>query len=68
MPDNSCFEDILKVKWPRSLLESGHEKMPLEKRAKIFLPFAALTGHSDALDQAREIEIKESSLEVFQPE
>lgn len=42
------YDDIIDAAWPRPSLRS---RMPLEKRAKIFLPFAALEGYNDALEE-----------------
>ncbi len=42
--EKECLErygDILETSWPQA---SSRESMPLEKRAKIFLPFAAVGG------------------------
>ena len=40
------YEDIMNKKRPESI---NHEKMPIEKRASIFAPFAALAGFSDKI-------------------
>ncbi|MBO5136993.1 MAG: hypothetical protein J6B81_00655 [Spirochaetaceae bacterium] len=45
-PKPKNYDDILYTKWP---LTSFQKEMPLEQRAKIFLPFAALKGHNEAL-------------------
>lgn len=48
-----AYEDILYLPHPVS---SRHPQMPLEDRAAQFAPFAALTGHSDAIEQkARDV-------------
>lgn len=52
----SKYDDIINTKWPQESLRS---KMPLNLRAKIFLPFAALTGYDKALEQTLEAEIQE---------
>ena len=42
--EKECLErygDILNAEWPKA---SIRENMPLEKRAKIFLPFVAVGG------------------------
>ena len=42
--EKECLErygDILNAEWPRP---SSRPSMPMEKRAKIFLPFAAVGG------------------------
>lgn len=47
------YEDILYLPHPVS---SRHPQMPPEDRAAQFAPFAALTGHSAAIEQkAREV-------------
>ena len=49
------YDDILDTDWNESSLKN---RMSVSKRAKIFLPFAALTGYEDELDKTllREIE------------
>ncbi len=42
------YDDIINLERPRSL---KHDKMPIEKRASIFSPFAALAGFSDMIDE-----------------
>lgn len=49
------YDDIINTCWPR---ESLRPRMPLNQRAKIFLPFAALTGYEEALDEIMKREIK----------
>lgn len=52
------YDDIINTKWP--LGENlKHPKMQLNQRAKIFLPFAALTGYEKALDETLKIAIQE---------
>ena len=49
MEENSTkYQDILNTKWPKERLR--HPKMSLQERAKIFLPFAALKGHEELLE------------------
>lgn len=50
------YDDIIKHKWTRDSLPN---RMPLSQRAKIFLPFAALTGFDEALDKTLQTEIAE---------
>jgi len=38
------------------------EKMPLEQRAKLFMPFAALRGLEEALEKKREEMLKENKI------
>ena len=47
----SCYENIIAYSWegfPTRI------RMPLEQRAKIFAPFAALRGYSELLRKAEE--------------
>ena len=44
------YGDIIDAVWPSK--SSVREKMEENHRAKIFLPFAALTGYEEALEQA----------------
>ncbi len=53
------YDDIINTEWP--LKNSTRVKMPLEQRAKIFLPFSALAGYDDALKKALEEKQGESS-------
>lgn len=54
VPDN--YEDIINLPYPRNdwnfLIK--HPRMSIENRAKIFAPFAALRGHSDAIAETAE--------------
>ena len=54
--DAHRYDDIINHKWTRDSLPN---RMPLSQRAKIFLPFAALTGYNEALDQTLQTEIAE---------
>ena len=54
--DARRYDDIINHKWTRDSLPN---RMPLSQRAKIFLPFAALTGFNEALDQTLQTEIAE---------
>lgn len=49
----SCYEKIIDYEWKGS---PGRVRMPLEQRAKIFAPFAALRGYSELLRVAEEAE------------
>ena len=42
------YDDIINTKWDENSLKN---RMPASQRAKIFLPFAALTGYEDELDK-----------------
>lgn len=50
MRDND-YSDIIGQQWPR---DSMRPKMQMKLRAKIFLPFAALNGHNEALQEVKE--------------
>ena len=54
-PDNK-YSDIINYDWNHDSLQN---RMPLSQRAKIFLPFAALTGFDEALEKTLQIEIQE---------
>ena len=40
------YDDIINLPHPTS---AKHPRMPISERAAIFSPFAALTGHGDAI-------------------
>ena len=42
------YDDIIHMEHPTS---KNHARMPIEKRAAQFAPFAALTGLDDAIEQ-----------------
>lgn len=44
-----CYDDIIKLPHPVS---KKHPQMPLPDRAAQFAPFAALTGHNEAIREA----------------
>lgn len=48
------YDDIINTQWPP---EKIRDTMSLSQRAKIFLPFAALTGYEKALEEILEEEI-----------
>lgn len=50
------YSDIINQDWN---YESLSNRMPLSQRAKIFLPFAALTGYDEALQETLRAEISE---------
>ena len=50
------YDDLLDYNWNHDSLPN---RMPLSQRAKIFLPFAALTGFDEALENTLKIEIAE---------
>lgn len=51
MTQRSLFDEIYKYGRP----EGTHPHMSLSERAKIFSPFAALRGHSDAVEAMQQI-------------
>lgn len=54
--DPHRYDDLLEYDWNYDSLQN---RMPMSQRAKIFLPFAALTGFNEALDKTLQIEIAE---------
>lgn len=50
------YDDILNYDWNYDSLPN---RMPISQRAKIFLPFAALTGFDEAIKNTIEEEIAE---------
>lgn len=50
------YDDIMNQQWPKPSLR---QRMNASQRAKIFLPFAALTGYEDSLEKIRQITEKE---------
>ena len=55
------YADILDYDWN---YDSPPNRMPLSQRAKIFLPFAALTGFDEAIQNTIKQEIAEMDLPV----
>ena len=53
---NTKYNDIINTQWPKETLRS---RMKLDLRAKIFLPFAALTGYENSLEDMRQMTIRE---------
>lgn len=54
--DDDKYSDILNYDWNYDSLSN---RMPLSQRAKIFLPFAALTGFDEAIQNTIKMEIDE---------
>ena len=54
--DDDKYSDILNYDWNYDSLPN---RMPLSQRAKIFLPFAALTGFDEAIQNTIKMEIDE---------
>lgn len=59
MNTENQYADIINHEWNDASLK---DRMPLSQRAKIFLPFAALTGYEDALQNVKEMNEKELEL------
>lgn len=53
------MEDLIKKQWNGV---TGHKHMAMEDRAKIFLPFAALKGHEEAILERQKITVEKSDL------
>ena len=51
----SKYDDIINTVWNETSLKN---RMPLRQRAKIFLPFSALTGYEEELSKTLAEEIK----------
>jgi hypothetical protein len=63
----SRYEDIINLPHPTS---SKHPQMSMHDRAAQFAPFAALTGHSDAIDETARLtdskeELQEDELAIL---
>ena len=56
MKGENSYDDILDYDWN---YDSLPDRMPLSQRAKIFLPFAALTGFEEAIQNTIDQEISE---------
>ena len=56
MKTEKDYSDIINHEWNYDSLSN---RMPLSQRAKIFLPFAALTGYDEALQKTLRAEIAE---------
>ena len=50
MNNKNDYEDILDLIWPQCKITS---KMPLQSRAKIFLPFSALKGFEQEIEKRK---------------
>lgn len=59
------YTDIINHNWTHDSLPN---RMPLNQRAKIFLPFAALTGFDEALDKTLQAEIAQMEVCYSQPD
>ena len=59
------YEDIINLPHPVS---KKHPQMSLEERAAQFAPFAALTGHDDAIRKTAEVVAESYEKEAFIPE
>ncbi|MDY6396962.1 MAG: hypothetical protein SPL22_04465 [Treponema sp.] len=52
MKDEKNYDDIIDYEWKKDSLKN---RMPLSQRAKIFLPFAALTGYEEAIKELQKM-------------
>ena len=52
MKDEKNYDDIIDYEWKKDSLKN---RMPLSQRAKIFLPFAALTGYEEAIKKLQKM-------------
>ena len=55
-PQDNRYADILDYDWNHDSLPN---RMPMSQRAKIFLPFAVLTGYNEALEDTLRAEVAE---------
>ena len=53
------YDDIINTRWPPENPDFNHPRMPVSQRAKIFLPFAALTGYEKALEETLKRAVEE---------
>ena len=58
--DEHKYDDIIHLTHPVS---KKHPQMPLLDRAAQFSPFAALTGHTDAIKETERLAVERSALE-----
>ncbi len=59
------INDLINYDWNEDSLPN---RMPLNQRAKIFLPFAALTGFDQALERTLKDEIAQMEVSYSHPE
>ena len=52
------YQQILQEKWPQET--ENRPKMSLQERAKIFLPFAALKGYEESLEEVAKCKEKKN--------
>ncbi|MCD8069164.1 MAG: YolD-like family protein [Lachnospiraceae bacterium] len=63
------YKDIIHKTWPADpSIYRKHPKMPLQDRAKIFAPFAALRGHSDRLSEETAKQLRSNRTELSEEE
>ena len=53
------YDDIINTRWPPENPDFNHPRMPVSQRAKIFLPFSALTGYEKALEETLKRAVEE---------
>ena len=61
------YDDIINTKWPPEKPDFNHPRMPVSQRAKIFLPFAALTGYEKALEENHNVLLKIDGFKFVKP-
>ena len=59
------YDDIINMKWP---VPSKRPRMDMESRAKIFLPFSALKGLGNAIDEQNKTKDNMREYEYFDEE
>ncbi len=68
-PAEEIYKDIIHRSWPEDpAVFRKHPRMPLDERAKIFAPFAALRGHSDRLSAETEKLLRRSRVSLSEEE
>ena len=60
--DTHRYDDIINLPHPDP---RHHPRMPMEKRAAQFSPFAALTGHEDAIHETARLTDKKMELDEY---
>lgn len=53
------YEEMINMKWPQPTVRP---RMSLEQRAKIFLPFSALRGYEESLENERRVTVSRSKI------
>lgn len=53
------YEEMINMKWPQPTVRP---RMSLEQRAKIFLPFSALRGYEESLENERRLTVSRTKI------